>query len=77
MGAHDLVSFIALDEPGARVPSRDKPVGIEHENRVILYAFDQRPKPLLALAKRLVVAFPLCKVAGDLRETDEFVTFIP
>src|SRR5947209_9623815 len=51
MLAEDLLGAIALDALGARVPARHMALPVEHEDGVVLRAFDQQSEALLAGVK--------------------------
>src|SRR5215212_3865953 len=51
-----LVFVVAVDALGPGVPGGDAPLGVEHEDGVILYPVDQEPEALYALAQALLVA---------------------
>src|SRR6516162_3965473 len=50
MFSNDLRGLVLLDALGSDVPGADVPPRVEHENRIILYGFDQQPK--------LIFSFP-------------------
>src|SRR5262249_29421173 len=51
----DLVRSVALDPLGAGVPRGDVALGIEHEDGVVLDAFDEELEPLVVSLAALVV----------------------
>ena len=55
--------------PSFQVATR--PVGVEHEDRVVLHALDEQAEALFALAQRLFGGAPFGQVARDLREADQ------
>src|SRR5207247_423743 len=66
--ADDLLGLVADDALRARVPARHATAGIEHEDGVILDAFEEQAKALLALAQPLLLRAALAQVARDLGE---------
>src|SRR5688572_22391692 len=46
MGADDLMGRVALYAFRASIPTNDVPRGIQHEDSVVLHAFDQETEPL-------------------------------
>src|SRR5215469_12844110 len=50
MLSNDLRGLVLLDALGSDVPAADVPPRVEHEDRIILYGFDQQPK--------LIFSFP-------------------
>src|SRR5215469_5428550 len=50
MFSNDLRGLVLLNALGSDVPGADVPPRVEHENRIILYGFDQQPK--------LIFSFP-------------------
>src|SRR5690606_9733690 len=69
--AEDLRGGIPADALGAAVPAADEAVSVEHEDRIVVDAFDEQPKAFLALRERLLLAAPFAQIARDLREADE------
>src|SRR5918995_79524 len=51
--ADNLRRLVPLDAPGPRVPRRNVPAGIQHENGVVLDPLHQKPEALLALPQDL------------------------
>src|SRR4051812_19242060 len=70
MAADDFLRCIALDPSSAIVPARDVPVGVEHEDRVVLHALNEEAEPLLTCAQVPLGLAPLREVAGNLAVTD-------
>src|SRR6185503_14133282 len=52
--AYNFMSFISLDQSRAAVPRNNPAFRVEQEDGVVLDAFHQETKALLALSKRLV-----------------------
>ena len=75
MLADDLVGRIALDTLRARIPVGHMPLGVEHVERMVADALDERPEALLAFEKgplvlalavmsRVILAKPMCWPVG-------------
>ncbi|HST01068.1 MAG TPA: hypothetical protein VLJ84_05355, partial [Usitatibacter sp.] len=62
----DLRGLVARDRLGARVPARHDALRVEHDDHVVLDAFQQQPEAFLAVAQLLLVAAALREVARDL-----------
>ena len=73
----DILGPVALEVLRPRVPARDAPLGIEHEDRVIAHALDEQPERLLALAEPLRGLLPLGEIAGDHGEADGLALLAP
>ena len=76
MLADDLGSGIALHPLRARVPVRDVPGRIEHEDGVVGDALDQQAELLLAPSQGFLGRFALGDVAGDLGEAEQVSVFV-
>jgi hypothetical protein len=50
--AHDLVGLVSVDLSGARVPAHDRPLRVQHHDRVVVDAFDQEAEALLGVEER-------------------------
>src|SRR5690606_37231220 len=74
--AEDLRGGIPADALGAAVPAADEAVSVEHEDRIVVDAFDEQPKAFLALRERLLLAAPFAQIARDVREADELAARI-
>src|SRR5919112_2539853 len=61
----DLLGLVALDALGSRVPGGDTPLCVEHEDRVVVDAFNQQTKAFLVIAERLLSPLALCNVPDD------------
>src|SRR5690606_12369426 len=60
--AEDLRGGIPADALGAAVPAADEAVSVEHEDRIVVDAFDEQPKAFLALRERLLLAAPFAQI---------------
>ena len=65
MLADDFSRRVTLDPLGAHVPARDAAFRIEHEDRVVLNAFDHQPQSLFALPQRLFGLPAFGQIARD------------
>src|SRR5436190_16988643 len=72
MLADDLVSVVALDAFGARVPSGNVSRRIQHEDRVITYGLNDQAKSFFALSQCLFRRASFREIARDLGEAEEF-----
>ncbi len=76
MLADDIVGCVALDPLSSRIPVRDAPFRIEHEDRVIGHALDEQPEPPLRFEQGLLRLPLLGHVAGDFGEADQLALLI-
>jgi hypothetical protein len=60
MAAQNLTGRVALDAFCADVPCGDNPVGIQHENGVLLDTLDKEAKSLLEAEQVFAPPGPLC-----------------
>jgi hypothetical protein len=74
MRADDLRCGIALQLFRSRVPAGDVTVSIEHEYRIVPYAFDERAKSLFAVLDLLFVFASLRKISRHLGKTKQFAS---
>jgi hypothetical protein len=71
MLADDLFGGIALDPPGPRIPVDHEAVGIEHEQRVVGDAGNQRAELTRGFVQILLRHLPFGDVACDLGKADQ------
>src|SRR5262249_7230302 len=71
MPADDFGRLIALDAPGAGIPTGDDAFRAQHVDRIVGDALDQQAELLLAAPQRLLSSAALGEVAGDLGEADQ------
>jgi hypothetical protein len=74
--ADDVLGRIALDALGAGVPIDHNAVGIEHEQRVVDHAGDERAELVRGFAQLLLRHLPLGDVAGDLGKADQPIILV-
>src|SRR5205085_11752697 len=69
--AEDFVGAILLDALGAEVPRNDAALSVEHEDRVVLHAFDEKTEQLLAVPQLLLGGAAIGEIAGQFREAEQ------
>src|SRR4051812_4006516 len=77
MLADDFGGAITLQPLRTRIPVRDVPGRIEHEDGVVDDALDQQAKALLTLPQGLLGGLAISDVAGDLSEADQVAGVVP
>ena len=77
MLADDFSGGITLQPLRTRIPVRDVPGRIEHEDGVVDDALDQQAKALLTLPQGLLGSLAISDVAGDLCEADQVAGVVP
>ena len=63
--ADDLLSLVALDALGPRIPTGNASFRIQHQNRVIRYFRDQQTETLFAMPQGLLGILALGDVRGN------------
>ena len=73
MLAHDLLSLVALDAFGPRIPTGNDSLRIQHQNRIIRHFRNQQTEPLFTFPQGLLSLLTL----GNVRCHDQAGVFIP
>src|SRR5471032_1156442 len=76
MQADRLIGRVALDPFGAGIPVGDVTLRREHVDGVVDDTLHQQAEAVLAVAQRVVGAFLVADVAGDLGEADQLAVFL-
>src|SRR6267378_7826860 len=71
MLTEDLLRGVSFDALRAGIPARDAPLGVQHEDGVVLNTLRQQPEGLFAATQRVLHFLALRQVAGHLREPDD------
>src|SRR5437867_1724001 len=76
MLAQYLVFTITFEALGAEIPTGDSAFRIEHENRVVLHAFDHQTEPLLAFPQHLLRLLALGDVGNNSADGVNAVVYV-
>src|SRR4051794_6101141 len=73
----NLRRLVSLDPLRPKIPAHHPPLGIEHEDRIVLNALDHQPEALFALPQRFLGLLALGEVPRDFQKSTQLAVIRP